>query len=89
MPIRLDYEVGHEPPDLTTALGPEGRDFELALWFSSAEHFAAMVMQQPALIDSIVGPHVEIDSVKFIAGADGDPVENDRLGLCVAGRACG
>lgn len=89
MPTRLDYDVGHEPPDLTSALGPEGRDFELSLWFSSAERFAAMVMQQPALVDSIVGPHVEIDSVKFIATAAGHLAENGRLGLCVAGRACG
>ena len=89
MPIRLDFEVESELPDLSTALGPRANDFELTLWFTSTEHFATVTMQQPSLINSMVGPHVAIDNVKFIAAECDDDKESSRLGVRVAGRACG
>jgi glycosyltransferase involved in cell wall biosynthesis len=88
-PIRLDFDMDEELPDLSTSLGPGKSDFQFTLWFSSAEHFAALAVQKPALINSIVGPHVEIDNVIFVSGP-GDSVRGHRrLGVRVAGRACG
>jgi hypothetical protein len=88
-PIRLDFDVACELPDLTAALAPSGNGFEITLWFASPEHFADIAMRQPGLINGIVGPHVEIENVQFIAAEHDPGRQGGRLGLSIAGRACG
>jgi glycosyltransferase involved in cell wall biosynthesis len=88
-PIRLDFDIADGMPDLTTSLAPTGKSFELTLWFSSPEHFADVTMEQSAWIDNIVGPHVEIESAKFIYDERPIARQTGRLGLSIAGRACG
>jgi glycosyltransferase involved in cell wall biosynthesis len=88
-PIRLDFDVADGLPDLTVSLAPTGSGFELTLWFSSPEHFADVTMRQSAWVNSIVGPHVEIENVKFVSAEHQTARQAGRLGLSIAGRACG
>ena len=46
-------------------------------------------MERPALINSMLGPHVEVDGVRFMSAVGGDAVSSDRIGIQVAGRTCG
>ena len=88
-PISLSYDLDHELPDLSTVLGPVAKEFDLTLWFASAEHFAETSMRQPALVNAIVGPHVEVRSVRFVGAVGGDGKRDNQIGIRVEGRACG
>jgi hypothetical protein len=74
-------------------LKPASDDFELTLWFASADHLASAVMDESALMASMFGPHVDIDSIRFIHGPaaqrGGDRSRGERIGVLVSGRACG
>lgn len=87
-PMRFSFDIEDELPDLSALLGTAANDFEVTLWFESAERFAATAARAPALVESMTGPHIEIDSVRFVGG--GAQFDEDcRVGVRVAGRACG
>ena len=89
-PIRVSIEADRGVPDLSTALAPGTGPFELTLWFASAETLAAAAMDEPALVASALGPHVEVESVRFVQGhAARREGATDRIGLLVAGSAFG
>lgn len=53
-------------------------EFELRVWFDSAETFAAAVMENSALLRDAVAPHVSVETLRFVAsGAE--------VGLAVRG----
>jgi glycosyltransferase involved in cell wall biosynthesis len=83
---RLEFEIDDPPHDLADTLGPKARELDLTLWFSSSAQFAAAVMERPELVHSMLGPHVEIDGLKFVV--DG-VTAGDRIGIRLIGRTCG
>lgn len=87
-PKRFSFDMEDGLPDLPALMGTTASDFEATLWFASAERFAAAAARAPALIESMTGPHIEIDSARLI-GDEAQDGGRRRIGLRVAGRACG
>lgn len=88
-PRVMSFDIGEELPDLSDALRPSAGAFELTLWFNSAEHLAETTVREPSLAQSMMGPHVDIESVRFLSGVRLGGEADDRVGIHFAGRAGG
>lgn len=83
--LTLSFDVADDLPDLSDVLRPETRKFDMTFWFDSADHLAEATMRRPGLVQAMVGSHVDIESVRFVASNGEAP----RVGLNVAGWAGG
>jgi hypothetical protein len=90
VPVRVAIEVDRGVPDLSTALSPGTGRFELTLWFASANSLATAAAVEPALVMSALGPHVDVEGVRFVQAPPGRRDGTaDRIGLLVTGSAFG
>ncbi|WP_342362798.1 glycosyltransferase family 4 protein [Terrarubrum flagellatum] len=82
--VSLAFDIEQTLPDLSDVVGTAANDFDVTLWFASADRFAETAARAPAMVESMIGPHIEIDSIRFVSEGD-----EQRVGLRVMGRACG
>lgn len=66
-PTRIAVEIDGTVPPLPALFSRSPGPFELVLWFSSADQFAAEALRQPAFLRKALGPHLAVDSVRFVA----------------------
>lgn len=89
-PVRLSVDVVDAMPDLSTLLRPAVEDFELTLWFATADRLAAAALDEPSFVASLLGPHVDVEAIRFVhpGASERRSVAGERIGILVSGRAC-
>ncbi|AMJ61158.1 glycosyltransferase family 4 protein [Bosea sp. PAMC 26642] len=64
---KIAIDIDGQVPALPALFGQSPGPFELILWFSSADQFASEALRQPSFLRRALGPHLAIESVRFVA----------------------
>ncbi len=93
--VEIDKAAQLDASDLRRRISGIDGAFEAILWFDSADDVARYSLDAPGLLQGAFGPHVTIETVRFLPRPPGRNRSSDRtdgsdaVGLSILGRAHG